>query len=91
MGRADGVDERVAFTPSLLEEAERSLDLARVEEVALQTDRVDGAGRVEGVLGLAQLGVVASEDGDAGALRGQELGRRTTHAACPSRDDRRPT
>ena len=83
MGRTDRVDERVALAPPLVEERERGLDLAGVEEVALQAERLFGARGDEGFLRVAQLGLVASEDGDAGPLRGEQLRARTADAARP--------
>ena len=65
----DGVHERVALAPPLVEERERGFDLAGVEQVALEADGVLGAGGEELVLGLAQVGSACAPAPRRGSLR----------------------
>ena len=88
---ADGVDQHVELTPPLVEEFERRFHLTRVEQVALEADGVLGARREELLLGLAQVRRGAGEHRDPAAFGGEQFGRGPPHAACPARDDRRPS
>lgn len=72
---ADGVHERVALAPPLVEERERGLDLPGVDQVALEPDGVLGAEHEELGLGLAQVGGSPGEGPPAGSLRGRAARR----------------
>ncbi len=77
----DGVHQRVALTPPLVEEGERGLDLAGVEQVALEADGVLRARRQELLLRLAEMARSAGQHCDPRAFGGEELGGGAPDAA----------
>ena len=88
---ADGVHQRVALAPALVEERERGFDLAGVEQVALEPDGVLGARGEELLLRFAEVARRAGEHRDARALGGEQLGGGASHAAGAAGDDRGPS
>ena len=88
----DRVHEHVALAPALVEERERGLDLAGVEQVALEPDGVVGAGGEQLLLRLAEVARRAGEHRDARALasRGARRSRARRRAVPPATTGRAP-
>ncbi len=86
----DRVHEHVQLAPSLVEERERGFDLAGVEQVALEPDRVVGAEREQLLLRLAEVFRRAGEHRDACAFACQETGGRPPHTTRSAGDHGRP-